>query len=145
MREHGYLGPELGLGTVADILARKSPPSGDAAAVSTATSNDLVIDIIERLKAGGYSQLPVVDDGNLSGLISEVDLLNYMVSGEADPQHRIGDLLDRDFALVEPSTSAALLSELFSQGKVIVVMSNGKVTGIVTKIDLIDHIKEALR
>jgi cystathionine beta-synthase len=141
MRENGYLGPDIGLGTVADILARKA-----SQALISASPDDKVIDVIERLKTNGFSQLPVIETGTggLAGLISELDLLNFMVRGEAKPDQPIADLVDRDFAVVEPSSSAALVSELFSQGKVCVVMEGGKVQGILTKIDLIDHIKDVV-
>ena len=139
MREHGYLGPEAGLGAVADILARKGPQD-----LVSAAPEDRVIDVIERLKSHGFSQLPVLQDGSLVGLISELDLLNYLVRGEAKADHPIADLIDREFAVVEPSSSAALVSELFSQGKVCVVMEGGDVRGILTKIDLIDHIKSVV-
>ncbi len=139
MRENGYLGPETGLGTVADILARRGPQP-----LISASPQDQVIDVIERLKTNGFSQLPVLAEGRLAGLISELDLLNYLVRGEAEPDHAIADLLDREFAVVEPSSSARLVSELFSQGKVAVVMDDGEVRGILTKIDLIDHIKDVV-
>ncbi len=140
MREHGYLGPDIGLGNVADILTRKG-----AQPLISASPTDSVIDVIERLKTNGFSQLPVIEDsGNLAGLISELDLLNFMVRGEAKPDQAIAELVDRDFAVVEPSSSAALVSELFSQGKVCVVMDGGQVKGILTKIDLIDHIKDVV-
>lgn len=143
MREHGYLGPEMGLGTVADILAHKGPSS--ASDLVSASPEDRVIDVVERLKTHGFSQLPVIErGGRLAGLIGELDLLNYLVRGEAKADAAIAGLVDRDFAVVEPTSSAALVSELFSQGKVCVVMDGGEVRGILTKIDLIDHIKSVV-
>src|SRR5690242_2353935 len=61
MRENGFLdegGPSLG--TVRDLLGLRGGPIQK---VETATSSDSIVAVVEKLKAFGISQLPVVDDG----------------------------------------------------------------------------------
>ena len=74
MRDNGFLEPTTTLGAVAEIIAqRRFDPI-------TATPSDTVIEVIERMKEYNISQLPLVENGVPTGLISEVDLLGRVES-----------------------------------------------------------------
>ena len=132
MRENGFLES----GTVSELIQKRDRP------VITANCNDTVGDVVARMKRDGISQMPVVDDdGTLFGLIGEVDLLNYLLSGDGAIDHPICDIINRDVATVRADTSIDTLSEIASKGGVAVVVDDeGKPAGIVTKIDLIDYL-----
>jgi cystathionine beta-synthase len=138
MREGGYLDADLGEATVADILAHKS---GGLVHALPANSIESVISL---MKEHGISQLPVLDDGRVSGMISELDLLKALLEKRADVTDPIRDFLDFNFALVESTNRSGLLSQLFAQGKVVLVEHQGRILGIVTKIDFIDWISSRL-
>ena len=78
------------------------------------------------------------------GLISENDLLTALLDNRATSDTPIDDFLDFNFALVEAHNRTTLLSQLFAQGKVVVVEDQGKVMGILTNIDFIDWIATRL-
>ena len=133
MKEHGFLQPELEA-PISALLARRS------GRVVTARPDETVAEIAGRMRDGGYSQLPVIDEkGRLVGIIAETDLLSAMTSGEARATSPIEPHVDMQFAVVEPTNSVALLSPIFAQGKIAVVMDHGDVVGVVTKIDLISY------
>src|ERR1700761_2896906 len=76
MRENGFLEDQPGLGTVRDILA-----VGSRKKIVTARPTSKVREVIDTLKSLGISQLPVVEDGKLRGIVAEVDLLRHLVTG----------------------------------------------------------------
>ena len=82
MRENGFLEEEHGLGVVADVLKKK--PSQE---IITALATERVRDVVTRMKKHGISQIPVLDGGRLSGVVSEIDLLRHLVSGEHSLRH----------------------------------------------------------
>lgn len=133
MREHGFLG-ESHLGVVGDLLKHKT---GD---IITASSHDRVRDVISRMKAHSISQLPVTDEGKLVGAVTEVDLLRYLVSGEQSLDSPVGPLVENDYATVSPRTSIENLQSLFLGARMAVVTDDDTIIGVVTKIDLIDHL-----
>jgi cystathionine beta-synthase len=49
-------------------------------------------------------------------------------------------LVEKDTPTVGPDAPIAKLKEVFAKGKVACVVDGGKVTGIVTKIDMIDFL-----
>lgn len=138
MREHGFLGTEAEVGTVADLLAAKG--SGE---VITATPRTSIREVVETMKAHGFSQLPVVEKGRVCGVISETDMLTCLLNPEADASRPIADLVTSDFAIVEPTNGLSLVSQFFGQKKIVMVVDQGKLMGIITKIDFIDYVSNA--
>jgi cystathionine beta-synthase len=137
MRENGFLES----GQVSDLLASRGRE------LVTATVQDTVGAVIGRMKADNISQMPVVDGGGmLSGMISEVDLLNYLLSGAGGMDHAICDIISTDVRTVRSETALDTLAEIAGSGMVAVVVDEqSRPTGIVTKIDLIDYLANKVR
>lgn len=133
MRENGFL-DESALGSVNHLLKAKSDE------IITASPHDRVRDVIARMKAHGISQLPVTEDQRLLGAVAEVDLLRYLVSGEHSLDSPVGPLVENDYATASPHTSIENLQSLLNAARMAVVLDDGKIVGVVTKIDLIDYL-----
>ncbi|MCB9729454.1 MAG: pyridoxal-phosphate dependent enzyme [Deltaproteobacteria bacterium] len=139
MEEGGYLDPNLGEETVADLLSRQS------SRLEMAAPGDSFGKVIAQMKDRGISQLPVIGgDGRVMGLISETDLLMALLEKRATRDTPIDAWLDNGFALVEAHNRTSLLSQLFAQRKVVVVEDAGRVIGILTNIDFIDWISSRI-
>ncbi|MGQ0551147.1 MAG: pyridoxal-phosphate dependent enzyme [Armatimonadota bacterium] len=138
MREHGFL--ERDAGSVADLLAAKGALATKGDEVITAAMTDSVREVVTRMKSFDISQLPVVDGGRLAGLVSEVALLTYLLDGDHGADDPIAPLVEPAPPVVTPDTPVGELADLFGTANAVVVVSQGAVVGIVTKIDLIDHL-----
>lgn len=138
MREFGFLDHSLSEGRVEDIMAHKQME------IITLGKADLKTKVVKRMKEYNISQLPVVEeDGRYVGMVTELDLLNHLLSADHkhDADETIEDIIDRESAeVIGPETSLSVLSEVFRHGKVAVVCEEDKVTGIVSKIDLIEYL-----
>ncbi|MCI0404867.1 MAG: pyridoxal-phosphate dependent enzyme [candidate division Zixibacteria bacterium] len=141
MRDNGFLEDEPRLGRVKDILAMRKHK------VITAGTKDIVHKVIDKMKRYDISQLPVVDNGRLVGMIREVDLLNYMVTG----RHRISEpievIVEKNIETITPEATISALSEKFVAGQdtAVVVVDKGKIAGLVSKIDLIDYLAKKFK
>jgi cystathionine beta-synthase len=90
-------------------------------------------------KEHGISQMPVVDDGKLAGILTELDLLQHLVSGRADKSTTVAEVMVRKVHTVSAQASAGDLPSIFERGEVAIVVDDRRhVTGIVTKMDLIE-------
>ncbi|HEV8354128.1 MAG TPA: cystathionine beta-synthase, partial [bacterium] len=136
MREHGFL--DAALGAVSDLVG------GKTTALVTAARTDAVIDVIAKMKEYDVSQLPVLDGGRLMGIITEVDLLNYLLEGSHRASDPIEPIVDPLPPVVAPDTPLDALADLFLTANAAVVVDHGAVTGIVTKIDMIDFLAKRL-
>ena len=135
MRSNGFLDESEAYGTVAHIM--KQQPKRLIAISHDAT----VRTAVKTLKEHGISQLPVLDNkGRHCGIVSELDLLNYLVENEGRLDEPLGDLVEGDYATVTPNTRINLLKNIFNDAKVVLVVENDKLQGLLTKIDLIDYL-----
>lgn len=135
MRSNGFLSEQDDEGTVAHILKGKPQK---LLTVSTKTS---VREAVATLKEHGISQLPVLDEkGRHSGIVSEIDLLNFLVAGDGSLDSDLGSLVGSDYATVTPHTRITLLKRIFNDAKVVLVTEDNKLLGLLTKIDLIDYL-----
>lgn len=144
MRENGFLERSWVEYRAVDIQNTKQ--DGD---VITAKPTDLMRDVVARLKANNVSQLPVVDEnGRLVGIVTEIDLLNHMLL--TDHQHHnsdetIASIINRNVPVVRPNTPLETLMALFSSQSAVVIATEGKVQGILTKIDILDFLSTQAR
>ncbi|MEL6181704.1 MAG: pyridoxal-phosphate dependent enzyme, partial [Myxococcota bacterium] len=139
MREHGFLRTAFGQETIADLLAHKSSNQ-----LYTATQSMTIREVIRVMKTNGVSQLPVLSDGRVVGIINETDVLNHILEEDANADASIDPLVETSFAIVEPTNRVHLLGQFFTQGKVVVVVDKGRLCGIVTKIDYIDFMSRII-
>jgi cystathionine beta-synthase len=136
MRENGYLEPEMGLGTVRDLIEHK----GRGRELVTVSPGARVTEAIGVLKVHGVSQVPVVEGDKVLGILTESRLLERALTGvRGDVDVR--DLAEPNYFTIDENTDVGVLTELFKRSKVaIVIADGGKPTDIITRIDLIDYI-----
>jgi cystathionine beta-synthase len=143
MRDNGFPvegeGP-MSVATVKEVLGKRR------GTVITARRTEKVEAVVKRMRDNDVSQLPVVDEGGkVLGMIHEYDLLNFLVEGK----HRLSEIVDPLVqpiqGLVGPDTPIGRLREIFNDDNVAVVKEGEKVTGILTKIDLIEYLGERLK
>jgi cystathionine beta-synthase len=143
MRDNGFPvngdGP-VSAATVKDVLGKRR---GE---VITARRTDRVEAVVKRMRDNDISQMPVLDDaGRVIGMIHEYDLLSFLIEGK----HRLSEVVDPLVqpiqGLVGPETPLSRLREIFNDDNVAVVKEGEKVTGILTKIDLIEFLGERLK
>jgi cystathionine beta-synthase len=138
MRENGFLDEQPGLGTVRDLLGARYRKK-----IVTVSPKSSVKEAIDVLKSQDISQVPVVEDGKLRGIVQEVDLLRHLVSGKKTLDSPVGDLAEGDYATVTPDTKIELLQNALSDAKVAMVTEGEELVGIVAKIDLIDFLAKS--
>ena len=138
MRENGFLDDDAGLGRVRDLQKRLG--KRDLVYVSPDAS---VSEVIGTMKLNGVSQVPVLDDGQIQGVLTEKALLSKALEAGGG-RAKAADLASAEFCTVGPAERVAVLTDLFKRYKVaFVVRSEGQrheVLDIITRIDLIDFI-----
>jgi len=138
MRQNRFMETDLGESTVSDLLVSKRIQT-----VITVESSESMANVVRVMKEHNISQLPVVDDGKLSGLITEFAILDCMVQAKAGATDAIAPLVNKDhMEVVSPRNSLEALAEVFNRGHIAVVLDEDSVSGIFTKIDLISFLAE---
>jgi cystathionine beta-synthase len=110
--------------------------------VITVTEAQHVADAVGEMNSHGISQLPVLDEsGVLAGIVTETDVLGALFNDRCTMETVVAEVMCRQVATVRLNDSAAQLSEVFGRGETaIVIDDDGKLIGILSKVDLIRHL-----
>jgi len=138
MRDNGFLNTDWSQGTVGDFIqANRLRP------VVVAHPDETLGVVIKRMKQHDFSQLPVTNgDGRLKGMVSESDILNYMLdNSHASLSDVTIEQLVHDAATVDESTPLNSLSDVLQKAKTAVLVDDRQhVNGVITMMDVIDFL-----
>jgi cystathionine beta-synthase len=134
MRQQGFVKADWEVGTVGDCvraLGRKEVIALDL--------NDKLDRATELFKQHGISQMPVLDNGKLAGILTESDLLHHLVSGRASKDTIVAEVMERKVSTVAMHASSSELPRIFERGEVAIIVDDQRsVLGLLTKMDLIE-------
>ncbi|KAA3617535.1 MAG: pyridoxal-phosphate dependent enzyme [Calditrichaeota bacterium] len=109
--------------------------------LTTTNSQALIKDVINTMKRENISQMPVIDDKKIIGLISESAILDYMLSSGSSSANTIAQLIQTHFTAVDYNVPVFKVLEILKAGEnAVLVMKDDKLIDILTKIDLIDYL-----
>ncbi len=137
MREFGFLSTEFGEVSLRDLLVAKPNK-----ALHVAGLGDAMRRVVTTMHQYNISQMPVVGmDGELVGLLEEVDLLNHMLEKhDHSPDEKIDGLVQNAGAVFPPETPLEQTMPSLTAGYALIVVENSKPIGILTKIDVLDYV-----
>ena len=139
MRDMGYFAPDSHLGTVQDLLEARNQE------VAFAGPEDPLHEVIAKMAATGISQMPVDSGQGDLRMIEELDILRAIASEEHDLNDSVRDIARPLEGRVRPDDNLSHLQEIFEQNNVAVVVHEGRVLGIINKIDLLEFINNHSR
>ena len=103
-----------------------------------------VKDALAELSERGFANAPVIDrEGNLVGIVSKKSLLKLV---KLYPEEPISEFVNRDFVTLSPEAPLWEAEELLTKfgQKLIPVVRNGTVIGVVTRLDILQRMREDL-
>ena len=142
MRENSYMVSTWAELRVSDVLHARKIQS-----LYTARPDDRQSKVIAMMKEHDISQVPVVDDGRLVGIVTEVELLNHLLTADHThaPDETIESLVRTQLATVILDTLLETLMSILTTHRVVIVLENDRVVGIITKIDLLDFMASQVK
>lgn len=139
MRDQGLLARQRH-GSLRDLVARR-PEEGN---VVTVRPDDTLLTAFQRMRVADVSQLPVLEGERLIGLVDESDLL---LGVHADPgrfQAPVSSAMTAAPSTISPDASLAELEEVLARGHVAIVADAAGFHGLITRVDLLNHLRRTL-
>ncbi|MCI4335968.1 MAG: CBS domain-containing protein [Thermoplasmata archaeon] len=90
----------------------------------------------QLLEHGGYSQLPVIEGGRVTGALSETAVLRALARPDGR-RARVRDVQEIAYPQVDEAFPADLLAGLLGRYPAVLVLRRGELQGIITRADLI--------
>ncbi|MGC8564828.1 MAG: CBS domain-containing protein [Thermoplasmata archaeon] len=108
--------------------------------VISVQTTDTLEKVMKLLLDYGFSQLPVIDNGVLVGSITDSRIGQNIANGKAISDLKkmfVLDVMEEPFPQISESTPIKVVSYLLKQYQALLVVNKGKITGIITKSDLL--------
>jgi cystathionine beta-synthase len=140
MRDQGFLRGER-RGDLRDLIAR----SHEQGAVVAVQPDDTLLTAHSRMKLYDLSQLPVLNDGRIVGLLDESDLLLAVSRDEDHFLRPVRDYMTRRIETVAPDTALESLLPIFDRGLVAIVCEGERFLGLITRFDVLSYLRRQLR
>lgn len=139
MADQGYL-PRSHSGDLRDLISRRHD-RGEVVSVGPA---DSLLTAYQRMRVSDVSQLPVLEDGRIIGLLDESDLLVNLHNQPERFRDPVKSAMINGLEKVTPETSFRDLLEVFGRGHVAIVEEEDRFLGLVTRTDVLSHLRRTL-
>jgi cystathionine beta-synthase len=137
MEDQGFIKrPEYG--DLRDLIGR---PHGERATI-TVGPTDLLTTAHNRLRNAGFSQLPVMEEGRLVGVLTEDAILRY-VFGRPDLMHApVRDAMQSAFIQIERDTTVNNLVAMLQVQPYAAVVDDDQFLGLITRSDVLNYLRK---
>ena len=93
------------------------------------------------MKLYDVSQLPVVQDGQLVGILDESDLLHAVADTPERIDDSVSDAMETDLTEIDVSAPVEELMPIFDRDFVAIVMDGEQFLGLITRVDLLNYLR----
>jgi cystathionine beta-synthase len=139
MIDQGLLKREM-LGDLRDIIARRFDEGG----VISVSDADTLMTAFNRMRSAEISQLPVIRDDKVIGIIDESDILLKVAADAGQFRSLVGTTMTEHVEILRPNASLETLRAILNRGLVAVIADREHFYGLITRFDLLNHLRRKL-
>jgi cystathionine beta-synthase len=127
-------------GNLLDLIVRRYQEGG---AVTLAPTDTLLL-AYRRMKLFDVSQIPVMQGEKVIGILDESDLLLHVHAEPARFKDPVKTAMVDHVETIAPDAPVASLLPVFQRDHVAVVEDQGRFIGLITKIDLLNYLRQQI-
>ena len=136
MEDQGFI-PRVSKGDLRDLISRPH----ESHSTILVGPGEMLRSAHTRMKMFDVSQLPVVDEGKVVGLLDETDLLLALTQDPGALERPVSDFMTTHLEVFAPSESLSSVVKLLNKGLTAIIADDSEFYGIVTRIDVIDYLR----
>jgi cystathionine beta-synthase len=125
------------VGDLRDLISRRHHDR----AVATVNADEKVLAAYQRMKLYDVSQLPVLKDGRIVGIVDEEDILAEVYDNPEHFSEPVTQAMESHIVTVPPSASLEELMNIFKRGMVAIVVDGEEFLGLITRIDFLNWLR----
>jgi cystathionine beta-synthase len=127
-------------GDLRDIVARRY----DEGAVIKVAPSDTLKTAFQRMRGAEVSQLPVMENDRIVGLLDESDLLLRVQRDASHFDDTAASAMTQSLTTLAPDAGLDALQDVLQSGLVAIVADESRFYGLATRVDLISHLRREL-
>jgi cystathionine beta-synthase len=97
-----------------------------------------------KMKMYDVSQLPVMEDNKLLGLLNETDILLAVMTGKKDFALPVSDAMAKNLVTIDVKQPVDDLVPIFDKSMIAIVVDKGEFLGLITPIDLLQYLRKRI-
>ena len=136
MLDQGFIKRET-YGDLRDLISRRHQER----AVATVGADETVLAAHQRMKLYDVSQLPVLQDGKVVGIVDEQDILMEVIDNPAHFREPVTAAMESHIITVAPEAPVGQLMDIFKRGMVAIVVDGDEFLGLITRIDVLNWLR----
>ena len=137
LEDQGFITRELH-GDLRDLVGR---PHGERATI-TVGPGDVLTTAHNRLRNAGFSQLPVMDEGKLVGIVTEDAIIRFVFGQPELMNSPVKDAMQTEFIRLEKEASLNNLVAMLQVQPYAAVMDGEEFLGLITRSDVLNHLRK---
>lgn len=106
---------------------------------------DLLTVAYQRMKLYDVSQLPVVQDERIVGILDESDVLLHVYNHEERFRDPVSTAMVTRLEKIDVGAAVASLLPVFNRGHVAIVVDGERFLGLITRIDLLNYLRRRVQ
>jgi cystathionine beta-synthase len=127
-------------GDIRDLIARRHIDNEDF----TLKADDSLLTAYSRMKLYDVSQLVVIRDDQVVGILDESDVLLAVYRHEDRFDDPVSEFMTAKLETVSPSAPLKSLLAIFAQDRVAIVNDGEQYLGLITRIDMLNHLRRQM-
>ncbi len=139
LEDQGFLQRE-GHGDLRDLIGRRH----DEQATITVGPGDVLTTAHNRLRNAGISQLPVMKDGSLVGIVDEDAIIQHVFGDPELMNAPVRDAMQSAFIRLDKDTSINNLVAMLHVQPYAAIMEGDTFLGLITRADVLNHLRKQL-
>jgi cystathionine beta-synthase len=128
-------------GDLRDLIARRAEDGG----VIHVMPQDTLLTAFQRMRLADVQQLPVLDGGQLVGVIDESDLLLHVQEDASRYSDPVRTAMSTAPQTLPPDAGLPALRRVLDSGLVAIIADAYGFHGLITRFDLLNHLRRARR
>lgn len=141
MSANGYFDPTFNV-SIKDVLKTLEKEQSEIITISESSTIGEAIRVMDEM---GVSQLPVIGDGVIKGIVSEKELLRPAITGQIALDDSISIAAHNRFQEIDENELLETVADSLLKKNVALVTRKGKVVDILTDIDILHYMSNAGR
>jgi len=127
-------------GDLRDLIGR---PHGERATVTVGPA-DVLTTAHNRLRNAGFSQLPVMENGSLVGVLTEEDIIRFVYGQPELLRSAVREAMQTAFVSVQKDVTVPNLVHLLEHQPYAAVMDSDQFLGLITRADMLNYLRKQL-
>ena len=127
-------------GDLRDLIGRPH----DERATITVGPTDILVTAHNRLRNAGFSQLPVMDEGKLVGVVTEDTIIQYVFNDPRLMNAPVADAMESAFIQLPKDTSVNNLVAMLHVQPYAAIMDGDDFLGLITRSDVLNYLRRQI-